>query len=262
MFCRVTCLITVFITVERCLCFVIPLRVKSLLTPTRSAIIVMAIFILMLLTLALPYSALRLDWRWDPIRNRSMIGTVHAIQDSAKLMQARIKINLTLQVVSLLALVVSNIALAISVHKQVKWRARTTAIASHQNQTAMHRRSSEPTTYRNKRLARMIQFLSLVLFVTYGISTLLYVISVVLPEFGFYGQYNNEFRSSWMVAITAQALNSSVNILFYYRMNTRFRNTFNKMFRKKAARVGIFSADHNTLDNTPVVHPQRSTQRY
>ncbi|GFS07365.1 chemosensory receptor B [Elysia marginata] len=207
----------------------------------------------MLLTLALPYSALGLDWRWETSQNRSIIGTVYARQDSAELLRIRAKINLSSQLFSLFALVISNIALAKSVDKQAKWRARTTVTISQLNQTTASSGPIDHTTYRNRRLARMIQFLSVILFVTYLLSTLLFFITSVLPEFRFYGQYKNEYRSYWMIAIVAQVLNSSVNIIFYYRMNTRFRNTFNKMFRKGAIRVGILPADNNTMDNTLIM---------
>ncbi|GFR64506.1 chemosensory receptor A [Elysia marginata] len=255
---RVTCLITVYITVERCLCFVIPLRVKRLLTPTRSAFVVVTIFLLELLTLVLPYLSLRLDWRWNSSLNRSIIDVVGSRRDSAELMRTRTEISVSSKMISLLALAVSNIALAISVNKQAKWRARIAVTASQRNPTAASSRPTDATTYRNRKLARMIQFLSLILFSTYLPSTLLDHIDLVLPEFSFNGQYKNEFRSFWMLAFVAQTLNSSVNIIFYYRMNTRFRNTFRKMFRKGAARVGIFPADSNTMDNTVAARTQIS----
>ncbi|KAK3777839.1 hypothetical protein RRG08_038087 [Elysia crispata] len=258
---RTTCLITVFITVERCLCFVMPLRVKSLITPRRSAIIVAAIFALMTFNLVLAYVAMQLDWRLDPGRNKTMIGTVLTRHDSSELLNIRNIISLCSQLFSLLALVVSNIALAVAVKKQAKWRARIVITAPQQNQTAASNRTADSTTYRNRRLARMIQFLSLILFVTYFFSSVIYLISQFVREFNFYGRYKNEYRSFWMVALAAQGLNSSVNIVFYYRMNIKYRNRFNKMFRKGIARIGIFPADHNTMENTIVALSHRDTVR-
>ena len=261
---RVTCLITVFITVERCLCFVMPLRVKSLVTPVRSAIIVAVIFLVGTLPLVPQYMATQLAWRPEPGRNKSLLGVVLAKRkDSVVLFQIANVMNLSMQLFSTAALVVANIALAVSVKKQEKWRLGTAATTAPQQGRAAAGSSGtsaavvDSSTYRNKRLARMIQFLSLILFGAFFSSTFFFLVSVILPAFDLYGEYSTEFRISWMFALIAQTLNSSVNIVFYYRMNSRFRNAFNKMFRRGVARVGIFPADHNTMDNTIVALSHR-----
>ncbi|RUS71570.1 hypothetical protein EGW08_020663 [Elysia chlorotica] len=258
MFTRITCLITVFITVERCLCFVLPLRVKSLITPGRSALVVAAIFVAMSFALGLAYVAIELDWRWDAGRNKTVIATVLRRPDSRTLLNIRNNISMSSQLFSLFALGVSNIALALAVERQAKWRAQTVASAPQPNQTAACSETSDSATYRNRRLARMIQFLSLILFITYLFSTIFYMVANFVPEFDFYGKYKNEFRSYWMIAIAAQAFNSSINILFYYRMNARYRRRFNKMFRKGVSRIGIAPADHNIMDHTTAAVPQIS----
>ncbi|GFS03457.1 chemosensory receptor B [Elysia marginata] len=247
-----SCVITVYITVERCLCFVIPLRVKTLLTPKRSALVVLTIFVLALPNLALPYTAAKLDWRWDPYFNRTAIGLVMTRHDSSELLWINNMINLSLQLGSLLALVFSNVALALSVNRQAKWRAQTTATTSQLGQTPAPSRNTpnSVTTNRNKRLAKMIQFLSMIHFVTYFFSTSFYVVSLVLPGFRLYGRYHYEYLSCGTSAVVAQTLNSSINIVFYYRMNKSFRNTFNKMFRKRVVGVGIFITEHNAMNNT------------
>ncbi|GFS14243.1 chemosensory receptor B [Elysia marginata] len=249
---QISCVITVYITVERCLCFVIPLRVKTLLTPKRSAFVLLTIVVLALPNLALPYTAAKLDWRWDPYFNRTAIGLVLTRHDSFELLRINYMINLSLQLGSILALVLSNVALALSVNRQAKWRAQTTATTSQLGQTPAPNRSrpNGVTTNRNKRLAKMIQFLSMIHFVTYFLSTSFYVISLVLPAFRLHGQYHYEYVFCGMAAVVAQALNSSINIVFYYRMNKSFRNTFNKMFRKRVVGVGIFITEHNAMNNT------------
>ena len=250
---RIACLITVYMTIERCLCFVMPLRVKNLITPRRSAVIVVVIFCLFSVTLPLAYMALQLDWRFDLSRNRTMIMAVHVRPDSGQLLRIRTALNLTLQMFSLFGLVIGNIALFFSVQKQTNWRSQAAVTSTQLNDTAAANADVTRTAYRNKRLARMIQLLSLVLFITYFSSTVLFISTLIVPKFSFYGLYRNAYMTSWMVAVVSQTLNSSVNIVFYYRMNARFRNTFSKLFKGGAARIGILmAADHNTVDNTVI----------
>ncbi|GFO02772.1 chemosensory receptor a [Plakobranchus ocellatus] len=261
-FTRITCLITAFVTIERCLCFVLPLRVKTLLTPRRSAIVICAIFAITLCTLIPPHLAAKLDWRHDTRRNKTIYGLVFKRKDSAQLMEIRTIMTLSIQLFSFFALVVSNIALAITVKRQAKWRASSGAAGIQQNgqlQQNSVENAADSTMSRNRRLARMIQLLSFIQFVTFLPSTLFYLVALGLPEFSMYGKYRNEYKSCWPSATVLQCLNSSLNIIFYYRMNTRFRNRMAKMFKKGATR--IFPANANTMDNTVETISQRPRPR-
>ena len=183
-----------------------PLRVKSLVTPARSAITVAVIFLAVALTQVPAYMAIRLDWRPEPGRNKSVLGVVLARKDSLVLFQIANVMNLSIQLFSTAALVVANVALAVSVKKQENWRLGTAATTAPLQGRAAAGSSGtsaavvDSSTYRNKRLARMIQFLSLILFGAFFSSTLFFLVSVTLPAFSFYGKYNTEYRTSFTFA--------------------------------------------------------------
>ncbi|GFN82106.1 chemosensory receptor b [Plakobranchus ocellatus] len=44
-FTRITCIISVFMAIERCLCITAPLKVKSILTPRRALLVVIGIYV-------------------------------------------------------------------------------------------------------------------------------------------------------------------------------------------------------------------------
>ncbi|GFR58474.1 chemosensory receptor A [Elysia marginata] len=94
---------------------------------------------------------------------------------------------------------------------------------------------------RDRKLARMIVFLSAILFVCYLPSTICLVTQLVQPEFSITRGYENIFFVGWSFAWVADAINSSVNIFVYYNMSTKYRLTFQALFsswHRKWRRVG------------------------
>ena len=90
--------------------------------------------------------------------------------------------------------------------------------------------AAEQAAIRDRKLARMIVFLSTILFVCYLPSTICLVTQLLEPEFSIKGDYENIFFVGWSFAWIADAINSSVNIFVYYNMSTKYRETFQNLF--------------------------------
>ncbi|KAK0047368.1 G-protein coupled receptor, partial [Biomphalaria pfeifferi] len=75
-FSKITCWITVFITLERCMCIVAPLKVKTLLTPKRTAVCMLVLYCLgVIITFPHAYlNAVFLVWKFDFVSNRTFLG--------------------------------------------------------------------------------------------------------------------------------------------------------------------------------------------
>ncbi|KAH9507538.1 hypothetical protein Btru_051391 [Bulinus truncatus] len=71
---RVRSWIYVFLTAERCLCIALPLKVKQVITPLRTSVTMVAIY-LFNIAIALPlYADMYVDWKKDAATNRTLLG--------------------------------------------------------------------------------------------------------------------------------------------------------------------------------------------
>ncbi|CAG5120666.1 unnamed protein product, partial [Candidula unifasciata] len=70
---RITSLVTAFITLERCLCVTIPLKVKDVITPFRTKFFILSFFIVMIGLFAPFYFVNQLAWAHNPLRNTTIL---------------------------------------------------------------------------------------------------------------------------------------------------------------------------------------------
>lgn len=68
-FSRVTCWITVYIAVERCLCILMPFKVKTLLQPRTASTAMTLIYIFVIGSYVPYYAHLRIFWVFHPVLN-------------------------------------------------------------------------------------------------------------------------------------------------------------------------------------------------
>ncbi|XP_059177784.1 uncharacterized protein LOC131957098 [Physella acuta] len=82
-FARITCLITAYITAERCMCITLPLKIKQIITPRRAAYIICFIYILHMTTLVPEYLSLHIDWNLATYnRNKPVFYTASSMSSS------------------------------------------------------------------------------------------------------------------------------------------------------------------------------------
>ena len=70
---RVSGLITSFAAFERCLCVVLPMKVKRFVNPKVSVIVNTLIAVIFLGYLVLPYCLIYIDWKYVPVINKTIL---------------------------------------------------------------------------------------------------------------------------------------------------------------------------------------------
>ncbi|CAL1525881.1 unnamed protein product, partial [Lymnaea stagnalis] len=124
---KITCLITVYLSVERALCVLAPLKVKTLIKTKNTAFVMVAIYVFMV-TAHTPYAASTyLAW----IPDTSSIGTLKAVVLSTSLgrvffMLNNIFITIGLTNIAMFTVTISTAAMIMRLNALVKWRAVAT----------------------------------------------------------------------------------------------------------------------------------------
>ncbi|KAK3752270.1 hypothetical protein RRG08_011231 [Elysia crispata] len=232
------CFISSFVNMERCLCFILPLRIKTLITPRRSAAAVATFFLASICSVLPAYLSMKLDWRPHATLNRSVLGLVTFRSDTSRMFDITYYITSIFHVFCFSILLASNAGLAVSLRKQAKWQRSVTSEPQTGNRNTTGSCRSRSPSSRNMRVGRMIQVVSLVLLVSYMPTIALLLMAMRIPEVGEISVDDTRTVTVWALATFVLSANSSMNILLYHRMNSRFRNTFKTLFRKGGPQVG------------------------
>ncbi|CAG5133307.1 unnamed protein product [Candidula unifasciata] len=219
-FARITSWITVYITLERCLCVVVPLKVKRIVNPTVAVCVLVSIFLVMFLTLLPDYLTCYLDWKFDSTYNRTMLGLLFL---KGRDQMAALSFNLAActQISSFGAVIVFTSVLVIKVKEKSKWRSSIAHSGAN---------SSAVISKRDNKVVKMIVLIAVIYCICFLPMLVNYILTTIEPNFIVVGLYRNAFLLSWSFAFLVDSINSSINIIVYYKMSSKFRNTFNTLF--------------------------------
>lgn len=218
LFARITCIITVFITVERFLCVAIPLKIKNVITRTKTIIIVSSLFLSQILTAIPSYYTTTIDWKFFPDKNRSMLA-LRRIQEREHVESISFVLQATMQAGSFILLIFFTAVLLVHLNKQKKWRGSSTSETR-----------KETISARDKKLVRMVVLIAVILIVCFTPGMVCFTAMALVPDFMMGGPYDNVFWVVWSFPFMFQTANSSVNIFVYYNMSSKYRDTFDETF--------------------------------
>ncbi|CAL1530415.1 unnamed protein product, partial [Lymnaea stagnalis] len=210
-----TAWIAVYITFERCLCITSPLKVKRILTPRRTKLVVWVIYCVMLLSLLPEYSTAYLDWKFYPDANRTLLGLAFTA-DRAKIEGVSFMLYGIYMLIAFPILIVCSLILTTKLNHSSKWRQENSSLGK--------------CLVKEKRTLRMVGVMSLVFIVTFTPAVSICTSVFVEPEFSVVGRLRNLFFVVSSFGCVCDATNSSVPILSYYTMSSRYREQFRALF--------------------------------
>lgn len=214
-FSRITACITVYITAERYLSIAIPLKVKDIITPKTTAVVLCLIYLINLATLVPEYATSYLGWRFFPSRNETLIGILFT--GSRKSVEGIVFVlHFTLGIVSFVGVVLFTTLLVFKLGQSSDWRKKATSDHS----------KREAISARDKKTVKMIVLIACVLIVCYSPGAMISLGTFIAgPEFSIRGRYVNLCQAMWTTAYIFHSVNSSVNIFVYYSMSSKYRDT-------------------------------------
>ncbi|KAK3747142.1 hypothetical protein RRG08_035688 [Elysia crispata] len=189
---KISSFITAYVTFERCLCVTLPLKVKTIITPRRTILTLVAIFLANFAMNAPVFFGIGLG----PVSSTTVTYLPY------------------------------NTSTSISI-RGLTWRSQTTG----QSASAEKMGGAGAMTQKDKRLVKMITLVSTIFIVCFLPTCFNLLASIYLAEYSIVGRYRNLFQVAWSFIKLFESTNSSVNIFVYYNMSSRYRKCFRELFR-------------------------------
>ena len=227
-FIDITAWITAFISLERCLCVVFPLKIKNIVTHNRTVRVIVAIFTLTAIPLtANSYYLHVFEFRFDAQWNRTVLGVGYRNASAVVFMQKfnRIYKLVVLNLLPYTTILICSVFLAVYLNRSVSWRLNNSGSTAQKTDDSKTNRKNA----KEIRVAKTVLSLATAFLFLGTLSTMRLLVSLVWPEFGPLGACGKTFKFIGRVGFLLSLSNSSVNFFIYYTMGTKFKQTVNEM---------------------------------
>ncbi|RUS78162.1 hypothetical protein EGW08_014071 [Elysia chlorotica] len=216
--------VTAIISTERCLCIVFPMKIKTIFTVRRVFILLMVIFVLQMSSLLPHYVTMQLTYVTSPVTNRS--GLVFSWTEySLHVESITLFASFTLPSLICFSIVfLCTIFLVIKLNQSARWRQSTSNSASSSKQEGSM--SSKET-----RVVRTVALICGIYICCFAPNVFTITAMALLPNFHQTDPYlGNLTAICFTIAYPCQSISSAVNIFVYFKMSTKYRETFNNIF--------------------------------
>ena len=232
---RVTTFITCFISLERCLCVMIPLKIKRIITARRTVFILVLIYVAILPPVSMIYFKWTLSWKFFASQNKTLLGQV-VIKDNplinAITTEGDIYYCSFLPIATCTFVTVCTVYLTTSLRRSKKWRDTITSSAAsgddktRQDVNRSTKSGASSSISKEERTVRIV----IAVAVTFVASMLIHISTIlarhVESEWSGAGRYSKYFRIVWTIADLSENINASINVIIYYKMSSKFRENF------------------------------------
>ena len=233
MFQKTTAWITAYISLERCLCVVFPLKVKAIVRRKRTILILVLLFVLTVvpMTSVVSYTYV-LDVRFHAGQNRTLLGVrIRNSSLSGYLTHVNYLYKLIfLNSIPFAVILLSSIVLAVHLNRSALWRlGKSQAGVAPTGKSLSNDDKANRKYSKDMRIVKTVLAIALAFIFLGTMSNLRILIAMNLPEFRPIGTYAKLFRFSARLVFLLSIVNSSVNFFIYFMLGTKFRDTLTKM---------------------------------
>ncbi|KAK0042739.1 FMRFamide receptor [Biomphalaria pfeifferi] len=218
-FIRVSTMITAFAALERCLCVMFPLKVKSMITPKVALVVNIFIFLFHSLYLFPRYYVIYVDWTHPPGRNDSVLAVLYKSNKDSVIPIASFFTDMILPYSTFAVLVFSSTVILVKLKSMSKWRQ---SVSSSKN-----RKSS--LSNKDKKSAKLFMTVSFMCILLLLPDSLLFTIAGAMGLPTPNGGYGEKVKLAANLLLVLHIINSSCTVFIYYKMSSKYRSEFKKM---------------------------------
>ncbi|GFN79778.1 chemosensory receptor a [Plakobranchus ocellatus] len=235
---RTVAWITAFISFERCLCILVPLKVRRLMTPRGTFVAMLTITLFTFCPSFFHYIRYKFVWVFNPYLNITILDTIPINSEFAILFE-KIYLAIFGVIQPLLAfsiVLICTVLLVLQLRKISSWRMSVTSDKSQRVQlkeipAASSSAAEARISQKDKRLVRKVVAIAIIFILSYIPTVIMLVCIVVFDDFNSTGVYRRLFLLSSYVTSLGQNFSGSINILVYYKMASKFRSVLRRLIR-------------------------------
>ncbi|KAK3702406.1 hypothetical protein RRG08_067259 [Elysia crispata] len=229
-FSRVTALLTAWISLERCLCVILPARIKLMITHTVTKLALITIFMLACFPLVCLYLAYTSESQFDPNMNVTIKTVLYdgGVGQSVLQKVALFLFGVVYPTSSGVSVTVCTAVLVVTLKQSTRWRNLNASGGSTSSTDAKNGSTSESShimSTRDVRVTRVVVIVTSV-FLVCSLPTIgQLVANSVFQDYSATGYFTYLYHINGMVAVWVTQLNSSLNIIIFTVSGQRFRAT-------------------------------------
>ncbi|XP_059144193.1 neuropeptides capa receptor-like [Physella acuta] len=213
---RVCGFITAFAAFERCLCVSIPLKIKQIVTRKVTFRVIIFIFLITLLDMLPVYYVAYLDWIVLPGSNSSKLGMVFRENPYNVFGVSYLITDMFIPYFTFFIIILSNVIIAWKLKARYTWR---------KSITKTHSDKGEGISNKEKKTVLTLVVVSIIFIVCLMPQSAVLTVVSQVPELSIRGSKFDLTILCLSFAYVLECLSSSVNIVVYYKMSSRYRET-------------------------------------
>lgn len=200
---RISNWIIAFITCERCLCIVQPMKVHDIITPRRSVVILFVIGVTMTATVSPSFISAYYQFNLNIAANKTLFLSVYT-GIVLTMESISTSISFFLNILTLVWVTLCTIILVLNLKQSSKWRLGTSG-----------KMASDKISSRDKQVIKMVTLLLTIFIVSFVPECLVLFAQAVERELSLFGTYRHLQTIFLFTTETLYLLNASVNIFVY-----------------------------------------------
>uniref|UniRef100_A0A2C9LWL5 G-protein coupled receptors family 1 profile domain-containing protein n=1 Tax=Biomphalaria glabrata TaxID=6526 RepID=A0A2C9LWL5_BIOGL len=220
-FSRISGCLTAFIALERFICIVLPLRVKSLVTKRRTFVACGGIFATLIAGTTPAFFSYSIGERFSQLHNKTTVGLIPS-QHSYVLENISLSVNILAQMTSFTLVTSLTIATVQTFLEKSEWRKSISTSSKNFNISS-----------RDRKLVKMVILISASFIICTFPAVVGTVAMLVSKDYNVNGRYKNLFLATFSVFFHLESLNSSVNFFIYIYMSSKFKQSLLSWLRLK-----------------------------